>query len=251
MNNLPCRLFPHEDADGPVNMARDGALLDLVADEPEAAALRTYGWTEPTLSLGYFQSIEGAESDPRWRGVPLVRRPTGGGAIWHDRELTYALAVPRGHPLSRGGVALYQAVHAAIAGVLRRLGVDAQRRGGEPIPKGHATRPFLCFTDRDAEDLVVGQSKVVGSAQRRRSGSVLQHGSLLLARSDRAPGLPGVADLGTHPVDARVWPELVRGAILEAIGGQARPEGWGGRVLARAVDLERSVFREPAWTRRR
>lgn len=251
MNTLPCRVFPHERADGPANMARDEALLDLVAEEPDAAAFRTYGWTEATLSLGYFQSVGEAESNPRWRGVPIVRRPTGGGAIWHDRELTYALAVPCGHPLSRRGVALYQAVHEAIAGVLRGLGVEAHRRGGgltrrEPVP-----RPFLCFTDRDAEDIIVGRDKVVGSAQRRRSGAVLQHGSILLARSDRTPELPGVSELRSRPVDAADWPELLRGAIPAAIGCLARAEGWPVALLARAGELERFVFREPTWTRRR
>jgi lipoate-protein ligase A len=100
MTPLTCRLLPHSNADGPVNMARDEAMLDHVSRYPEAAAFRTYGWTEPTLSLGYFQSVADLDSDPRWRTVPVVRRPTGGGAIWHDHEITYALAVPRTHPLS-------------------------------------------------------------------------------------------------------------------------------------------------------
>ncbi len=110
-------------------MARDEALLDLVTREPGSAALRTYGWTEPTLSLGYFQTIAEARTDPRWRDVPIVRRPTGGGAIWHDRELTYALAVPRAHPLSRRSGELYRGVHEAIAELLHALGADARRRG--------------------------------------------------------------------------------------------------------------------------
>ncbi|HEX8199322.1 MAG TPA: lipoate--protein ligase, partial [Isosphaeraceae bacterium] len=130
-------MLPHEDADGPVNMAWDEVLLDAVAASGDAAALRTYGWTEPTLSLGYFQALDEARADPRWRDVPIVRRPTGGGAIWHHHEVTYALAVPRAHPLAARAPDLYRAVHAAIAGALRDRGVAAVRRGSA----GDAPRP--------------------------------------------------------------------------------------------------------------
>ena len=122
---MRCLVLPHEDADGPTNMARDEAMLDFVGQNPESAAFRTYGWTEPTLSLGYFQSALKVESDPRWKDVPAVRRPTGGGAIWHDREITYALAVPHACPLSGRSRELYRAVHRAIAELLRERGVDA------------------------------------------------------------------------------------------------------------------------------
>src|SRR3954469_7742966 len=115
---MRCRIFPYETGDGPRNMARDEALLDAVAEDPSCALLRTYGWAEPTLSLGYFQRHADAEADPRWRGVPIVRRPTGGGAIWHHHELTYALILPAAHPLARPNVALYHAVHSAVAGLL-------------------------------------------------------------------------------------------------------------------------------------
>ena len=98
-------------------MALDEAMLEAVARD-EAAYLRFYGWTVPTLSLGYFQRMAEVRADPRWRRRPIVRRPTGGGAIWHHHELTYALAVPAGSPLVRPNTALYRAVHGAIARVL-------------------------------------------------------------------------------------------------------------------------------------
>src|SRR4051812_45773913 len=112
------RVFPFRSGDGPSNMALDEALLEAAAADASFAALRTYGWSTPTLSLGYFQAIAAAEADPRWRGVALVRRPTGGGAIWHHHELTYALALPASHPLGRSRVALYHEVHASIAVML-------------------------------------------------------------------------------------------------------------------------------------
>ena len=98
---LRCRVLPHEVGDGPTNMATDEALLESVAAKASSAVVRTYSWSVPTLSLGYFQPIARAEAEPRWRGVPIVRRPSGGGALWHDREVTYAVVVPRSHPLSR------------------------------------------------------------------------------------------------------------------------------------------------------
>jgi lipoate-protein ligase A len=244
-----CRVLPHEDADGPGNMARDEALLDAVAAAPAGAVFRSYGWTEPTLSLGYFQAIAQAEADPRWREVPIVRRPTGGGALWHHREVTYALVIPRTHPLAARAAALYRAVHAAIALTLRGQGVVAVRRG--PAPSPLPARPLLCFTDRDDEDLVVQGAKVVGSAQRRRRGAVLQHGSLLLRRSGRTPELPGLGDLVAAPTAVPSWSGLLRSRIPEALGLHARDGELTPEEQERAQALERETYRNPAWTRRR
>ena len=116
---IPCYQIPYAIAGGPANMALDEALLEWVAGRSDAVFLRTYGWLEPTLTLGYFQSLSEALAEPRWQWVPLVRRATGGGAIWHDHELTYAVVLPAHHARARPSAALYQAVHAAIAATLR------------------------------------------------------------------------------------------------------------------------------------
>ena len=166
MSNV-CRVLPHESGDGPWNMALDEALLDSVAADPSRAVLRTYSWSIPTLSLGYFQSTAEMEADPRWRSVPIVRRPTGGGALWHDREVTYAVVVPSTHPAARPSRTLYRAVHQAIGARLRSMGVEAARRGEVKIREVPGPRPFLCFTDRDPEDIVYWYgTKLVGSAER-------------------------------------------------------------------------------------
>ena len=110
-----------------------------------AAYLRTYGWTVPTLSLGYFQQLAVVRRDPRWRSVPIVRRLTGGGAIWHHHELTYALIVPASHPSTRPDTAVYRAVHGAIArraGGVGHPGRSAGRGGPEPT-EGGVTTPSL------------------------------------------------------------------------------------------------------------
>lgn len=245
---LPCLVLPHLEADGPANMALDAAMLEAAGRDGSAAYLRTYGWTAPTLSLGYFQAVAEAEADPRWRSAPTVRRPTGGGAIWHDREVTYALAIPASHPAARRPGDLYEAVHGAIAGLLRERGAPASRRGGATNP---GIRPFLCFTDRDPEDIVIAGVKVVGSAQRRRAGAVLQHGSLLLSHAEAAPELLGVADLVGVEVAAAPWSASLQARIPEALGLSPRAEGVSESMRLRAAELELGTFRDPAWSRRR
>ena len=246
-----CRVLPHELGDGPSNMALDEALLDSVADDPSEAVVRTYGWSIPTLSLGYFQTIAEMESDPRWAPVPTVRRPTGGGALWHDHEVTYAVVVPSTHPAARPSRTLYRAIHEAIAGRLRSLGIAAGRRGEMKIHEDSRHRPFLCFTDRDSEDIVFRDEKLVGGAQRRRSGAVLQHGSLLLARSRMTPELPGLFDLAPTSMDPLKWAEVLQIILPEALGLPTRADDIRLDERRRAEALRRDVYGDPSWTRRR
>ncbi len=248
-----CRLLPHEVRNGPENMALDEALLDSVDADPRAAVLRTYGWSEPTLSLGYFQSYEQARAEPRWSDVPLIRRPSGGGALWHDREITYALIVPRTHPVTAKASDLYRAVHAAIATALRSHGIAAVRRGekvsGPPESDPGAPRPFLCFLDRDPEDLLLGDHKIVGSAQRRRSAAVLQHGSFLLRKSERTPELPGAADLLSETWSESEISTILRHELCRALGLAGEVDGLTDRERGEADHLAYSVYRDPGWTR--
>jgi lipoate-protein ligase A len=246
-----CVVYPFAEADGPTNMALDEALLEAVMADRSAAQLRTYGWTVPTLSLGYFQHIADAKTDPRWRSVPIVRRPTGGGAIWHHHELTYALALPAEHPLARRSEDLYHTVHAALARVLRERGLAVERRGAESSRKIEGSRPFLCFTDRDAEDIVTSGRKIVGSAQRRRSGVVLQHGSMMLVRSSFAPELIGACDLAPISSDARDWSTPINASIPESLGLQPVNRPYSDSLLSRARELARTVYGNEHWTCKR
>ncbi|QDV35192.1 lipoate--protein ligase family protein [Tautonia plasticadhaerens] len=250
---MHCRVLPHAAGDGPWNMAVDQWMLERVAGgECAGAMLRTYEWSVPTLSLGYFQSRSEAEADPRWRGAGLVRRATGGGAIWHDRELTYALAVPSSHPMARGAKDLYRAVHAAIAGLLADRGVEVRRRGEQEARVGR-DRPLLCFADRDAEDLVVSGSKVLGSAQRRKAGALLQHGSLLLFGSERTPELPGLEGLcpGLGAGPASAWAGPVWGRIAAALGLVEAERGLSAEEREAVLGIAGAVFGDPGWTDRR
>src|SRR5262245_22040097 len=107
---LDCRLILDSPSPGAWNMAVDEVLL-VDAAENNVATLRFYGWNEPTLSLGYFQRYEDRQQHAASRECAIVRRQTGGGAILHDRELTYSLVLPPRHPFAKQNEKLYQAVH--------------------------------------------------------------------------------------------------------------------------------------------
>lgn len=190
---------------GAENMGRDEALLRL-ATEDSTPVLRTYGWSAPTISLGYFQGVD--EIEPlrkQLREMPIVRRSTGGGAILHDLELTYSLVLPINHPLIAGKPNnLYAMVHQAISQAVgdtlpdsTTIGMHSEhdvtsRFGVDP---GHRAQhgPFFCFARRSGFDVVVDReggtfAKLAGSAQRRTRTSILQHGSIMLAtRFDEQP----------------------------------------------------------------
>jgi len=248
MTGFPCRVLPFALADGPGNMAIDEWMLRSVAADPSTGYLRTYGWSEPTLSLGYFQDFAAVKADPRWRNVPIVRRSTGGGAIWHHHDLTYAIALPTHHPLARRVADLYQAVHECLIGLLVTRGFQATRRGGDGAERS-PQRPLLCFLDRDPNDVVIGQAKLIGSAQRRRAGSLLQQGSLLLAASRKTPELPGLAELNAAPgPSAEDLSFEFETRLLEFLA--LNPHLHAAPDASELASLD-AFYRNPQWTRRR
>ena len=185
-------------------MAIDESLLQNAAmDWP--IVLRVYQWERPTLSIGHFQRIEDRERVPNLRDLPWVRRKTGGGAIVHDQELTYSILIPkRDNQSSKGhNESLYRAIHGAFADSLRTLGWNAQlsETCTNKTAIGKNQEPFLCFSRRTPIDLVVGDDKILGSAQRRSPAGLIQHGSFLLRRSQSALELFGLLDAskGTTP----------------------------------------------------
>jgi lipoate-protein ligase A len=216
------------------------------------AYLRTYGWTTPTLSLGYFQRLTEVQADPRFQSVAMVRRLTGGGAIWHHHEVTYALIVTADHPLARPSTRLYHTVHAAIAVALVEAGISAARRGDAGRSgRGDQKRPVLCFTDAGPDDIVTNGVKIVGSAQRRRGRAVLQQGSLLLARSCRTPELIGVCDVAGESAGDHDWSERLLARIPSALGLRRLDAEVPVEAQVRASELERARYKNPAWTGRR
>ena len=185
-------------------MAIDEALLQN-ADLDWPIILRVYQWERPTLSIGHFQRIEDRERVPNLRDLPWVRRKTGGGAIVHDQELTYSILIPKrdNQPTKGHNESLYRAIHGAFADSLRTLGWNAQLSEicTNKTTIGKNQEPFLCFSRRTPVDVVVGDDKILGSAQRRSSACLLQHGSFLLRRSQSTLELFGLLDAskGTTP----------------------------------------------------
>ena len=183
---------------GVVNMEKDDALL--ASASPDApVVVRVYRWSEPTLSLGHFQDLEGRSEIEGLDRATWVRRRTGGGAILHDNELTYSVVIPdAGDKVLKGhSESLYRSVHLALADELRQLGWDANlsEECTCSTDSNRKSEPFLCFSRRSPVDLIVGAYKIMGSAQRRTSKGLLQHGSLLLRKSSLTPGLSGLLDI--------------------------------------------------------
>ena len=162
---------------GAANMAIDQALMGRARRTGESV-LRVYTWLEPTLSLGRHQSARG-RVDPgaaRDFGVSLVRRPTGGRALLHHREVTYSVttALARDDSLRLW----YESINTMLLRALRALGVNAETAavsGRTPMPSTAS-----CFARPDAGEITVGGRKLVGSALLREDGALLQHGSILL-----------------------------------------------------------------------
>ena len=182
-NQHTLRIITDPPLPGALDMATDEAILSAVNDAQSPPTLRFYQWDQPTISLGCFQKItDFAAQDPVIAAMPVVRRQTGGGAILHDDELTYSLTLPLNHPIATSDIAaLYQLVHDAFIESLSAWGVTATYRGGND--RGNSQRgPFFCFARTHRLDLVIGNDKLLGSAQRRAKNAVLQHGSLILAR---------------------------------------------------------------------
>ncbi len=229
------RLIIDDRRDPHHNMAVDQVLLETVA-AGAPPVLRFYQWDRPTLSLGYFQTLRDRLTHDASRGLTVVRRSTGGGAIVHDHELTYSLTMPI---VDRAAVAVrrfYDVMHDAIRQALQQFGVHVHRVGEDA--KQVASSPFLCFQRRTDEDLICAGYKVLGSAQRRTGHAVLQHGSLLLRASAHAPELPGAFDLGGDPPAV---PDLIQ-TILQAVDGRrTKVDAWVPSRLERS-EQERAGY---------
>ena len=227
-------------------MALDEALLQDAA-RTGRPTLRLYRWSPPCLSFGRNEPAlaryDRAAIDRL--GLDVVRRPTGGRAVWHDAELTYAVAAP----IAAFGTLAesYRAIHARLAAALRTLGAVA-----ELAPRGRAAGvgDGPCFATPVGGEVLVNGKKVVGSAQVRHASAFLQHGSILLDGSQemiqavsRQPSALNAATSLSAVLGSAVGFDQVATAILDT---------WG-EPLARSAHppIHPSVFRDPAWTWRR
>lgn len=233
---------------GAVNMAWDESLL-VEADRSGAAFLRLYRFSPPCLSFGRNEPALARydRSAIDRLGLDVVRRPTGGRAVWHDAELTYAVAAP----IAAFGTLAesYHAIHARLAAALQALGAAA-----ELAPRGRAAGvgDGPCFATPVGGEVVVNGKKVIGSAQVRHGAAFLQHGSILLDGSQqmiqavsRQPSAVSAASSLTEVLGRPVGFTEVADAIVAA---------WGEPLSRSALVRPRppsSVFASPVWTWRR
>ena len=234
--------------DGAENMARDEALLIHVGRLAAPPTLRLYQWSQPTVSLGYFQRYSDYEALPAALGrLRVVRRLTGGGAILHDLELTYSLTLSTSHPLLSGGPnALYALVHNAVIGALASLGVAAEQCG--QTDDSTPTRgPFFCFERRHCFDVLTGGEKIAGSAQRRTREAVLQHGSIILGNRYARHMT------GTVPLPFEEGIRRMRRAFVERfaeITGRNVTAGEWAQTEVQAATALRGKYAGEEWVRR-
>lgn len=264
--------------DAALNMGLDEAVLESVARGDSPPTIRFYGWTRPTVSLGYFQrarkeiDVEAiASADYR-----LVRRMTGGRAVLHDRELTYSVVVDAEHPLAKASVVeSYRLLSAGLRDGFQALGVEAQLVSladtGEKA-KFASAGSAACFDSPSWYELVVAGKKIAGSAQVRAHGGLLQHGALLLEldaedlfslllfrseperarlRADFEERAVSVRDLTNRQVTYQEASQAFARGFATGLPALLQTGHLTDREWARAQELAREKYNCDEWTFRR
>ncbi len=260
-------------ATGAANMALDEAVASWVAQGQVPPTLRIYGWSSRTISIGRFQAAADIDRTAvRAQGVEMVRRPTGGRALLHAQEVTYAVALPRDHALAAGGVLeTYRRISQGLVAALVHLGLSVDPRVARKRPSGASSA--ACFEVPSAYEITVGGKKLIGSAQCTREGYVLQHGSVPLTGSpaelvpfldlepaartkldrelsDKSTTLAQQADTvhrGRHFSRSEVTAALVQG-FRSGIGIELAEAHIQAREMEAAGTLIRRQYANDAWT---
>jgi lipoate-protein ligase A len=244
-------------------MAVDEAILAAYerADVPSGPTLRLYGWRPAAVSLGRSQRVEGS-CDQRVlerEGIDLVRRPTGGTAVLHEFERTYAVIGALGAPPFSGGViATYRTIADALTRGMMRLGVAASSI--PPKRGGSRDAPAACFERLGAWEIVADGRKLIGSAQARRRAAFLQHGSIPMRLDpQRLASVLGVQVDPSRFVDLEraaggaVDPEALDAACIagfeETFGARLLPGSLTEGEALRAAELRCWKYDSIAWTK--
>lgn len=247
-------------ADGATNMATDAALLATV--QTDRMVWRWYAWETPTISFGRHEATSGrfSAASVRAAGLDAVRRPTGGRALLHAREVTYSVTGPL--PAHVGWRAAYDAINRLLLATLHAVGVPAELAGAAPAlpPDGP-----VCFEAPAEGEIVVDGRKLVGSAVWRQGGGYLQHGSILW-HDDQAR----LADAAQHPLPlappaaalAQIAPLVTAATLADAL--EAVLPTWAPHArdvtcqpfapsadVQRAIASQRGHFADPSWLWRR
>lgn len=180
--SIPWRLIISPSSSAAYNMALDEAFLSMVTQKKSLPTLRLYSWQVPSLSLGYAQSTTDADlSELYRRNWQMVRRPTGGKAILHTDELTYSITAPFDDPLVKGSLLeSYQRISLGLKNALHLLGAFTSAESEHILPANPPKNEPVCFQTPSDYEITWNGKKLIGSAQARKLGGVLQHGSLPL-----------------------------------------------------------------------
>ena len=251
-------LILSEPADAFSNMAIDDAIVEsTIAGELTTPTLRFYTWATPSISIGRFQQIkkdidlEQCEKE----NISVVRRPTGGRAVFHDKELTYAAILPSGHPLTRHGIqSSYCAISEAFISGLNKLDIPAilekQSVGNKNYPN-----EVSCFATTTRYEVTLNHSKIIGSAQSRRMGVILQQGSILFSSPSSINSYfknsgyqqKGIEDLLNIKLDrTQVQNALIEG-FKESLSIIFQEQPLSERLLVRSVQARQYKYLNPQW----
>jgi lipoate-protein ligase A len=251
------------DADGAANMATDEALLDAYlspqgCDRPPT--LRLYGWNPATLSLGKGQDAASGH-DPaylRAQRIGLVRRPTGGQAVLHERERTYSVIGRLDRPpFDVGVLETYALVSEALRGAIESLGIrttTAPRRPARPQDRGP-----VCFNVASSHELLHDNRKLVGSAQMRRRQAFLQHGSIPMFSDAQRLGaaigasvdqsrITGIADALGHALEATALDEALIAGFRDRFSVELIPGRLSDWERQRIEGLRCWKYLSASWT---
>jgi lipoyl(octanoyl) transferase len=217
----PWRLLKTPASSAAYNMALDEALLLSVAQKKSLPTLRLYSWKVPSLSLGYAQPVLDVDQTELARqNWQMVRRPTGGKAILHTDELTYSITASLDEPLVAGSLLeSYQRISQALQKALQLLGTPTSAENKPDHPPAHSKKEPVCFQTPSDYEITWNGKKLIGSAQARKMGGVLQHGSLPLqgdlSRITRVLTYPSELDR-----DLAAQKTLAQATTLEAAAGR-------------------------------
>jgi lipoate-protein ligase A len=253
-------------------MALDEAILEAAASRESPPTLRLYSWSPPCLSLGSAQPISQVDLDRLESiGWDIVRRPTGGRAILHTDELTYSLTAPANYPHLQGGVLQgYKYISQGLIAALSILGLEVELQPEVNLSEEERRHP-VCFQLPSSYEITVEGKKLVGSAQLRRVGGVLQHGSLPL--SGDIGRITNVLHFDEEAQRQRAYREVhQRACTVEsclgrtisweqasnamvqgfntALGLQFQPASPSEGEIARANELFRERYANRSWTER-
>jgi len=253
---------------GAMNMALDDALLQSVAAGASPPVLRLYRWRPATVTIGYAQSVASDINLDACRqaGLDVVRRPTGGRAVLHDQELTYAVIASTQEGCLRGSVLdCYRAIAEVLCATVRQLGVAAELVPGQRRGPGRDPIKAVCFSAPSQYELVVEGRKVAGSAQKRQGSCFLQHGSLPAAMDLDLLGriLPGAVDLSpaqrfgsvgwlnrwtARPLVIEEMEDLLIETFAQLLGIEWSVDEPTAAELQLAGQLCQDRYLNPAWT---